>query len=48
MRFFEAAYRAALVAAAPVSLMGCTIAPFPAESHAAKRTHFLPSAENGI
>ena len=31
-----------------VSLMGCTIAPFVAVSHAAKRTHFFPVASKGI
>jgi hypothetical protein len=27
---------------------GCVKAPLPAESHAAKRTHFLPLASNGM
>src|SRR4029453_16797979 len=30
------------------SLAGCTSAPFPAESHAAKRTHFWFARSNGI
>ena len=27
---------------------GCQNAPLPAESHTARRTHFLPAASNGI
>ena len=30
------------------SFTGCTSAPLPAESHAAKRTHFFPAASNGM
>src|SRR5690348_8906206 len=43
-------YRPLAVVDVPVavSLIGWTKAPLPTESHAAKRTHFLPVASNGI
>src|SRR5262249_5341790 len=41
-------HRPAVVVVAAVSRIGWTNAPLVATSHAAKRTHFLPAALNGI
>ena len=41
-------FRYGLPSAPYFNSTGCVNAPFPAESHAANRTHFFPAASNGI
>src|SRR6185503_19771827 len=48
LRSSDMAHRPAAVPVEPDSFRGCYMTPLPAESHAAKRTHFLPAALNGI